>query len=299
MAVTREELLEFAANLRASNPVKSEITEEFRRNLDKCSRQDILVDTSYGPVPCSIFTAKRRSAHCPLFINVHGGGFVRPHLERDSIMAAMIADAIGGMTLDIDYHLAPEYPYPAAVNEVYEIACYAFSRLQEWDVDEKRVSMGGYSAGATISAAAAIRANETGAFRLCLLALCYGCFEMFVDPADKPGAADNLISSDRGRAFNLCYCGGNEELLKEPLCSPAAASDEQLKGLPETLVISAGKDNFRFEDTRFADRLALLGVKVTMQCFTESNHGFMTHCSAQWREAQKLLIDCIRQASLV
>lgn len=91
---------------------------------------------------------------------------------------------------------------------------------------------------------------------------------------------------------------GNPEILNEPYCSPLLASDEMLKGLPETLIISAGHDNFRFEDDQYALRLIGVGVKVTARRFLDSYHGFLVHCTGEWEEAQNLVIHTIRQASL-
>ena len=106
---------------------------------------------------------------------------------------------------DMDYKLAPEYPFPTAFHEAYEVCRWTFSKLKEWDADEKRVSMGGHSAGAILTAAVALKANQTKEFALCLQVLDYGAFDMATDPADKKESATNLIPAERGRMFTEAY----------------------------------------------------------------------------------------------
>lgn len=296
--LTREEKEKMIAVLRGTSVAKENITPEYCRNLDLADREEVEVPTCEGPVTCYIFTAKNRTEHCPVHVNVHGGGFVRPHVLRDEVYSAKVADAIRGIVVDVDYSLAPEYPYPVAFNQCYDVCRWVFSMLKAWDGDENRVSMGGHSAGANLTAAVCLKANQTKDFRLCLQVLDYGAFDLMTDPANKPGAETNMIPAERGRMFSLAYTDGNLDLLKDPYCSPLKAPDGMLAGLPEALVVSAGNDNFRFEDEEYAKRMIAAGVKVTAKRFLESNHGFIVHCTEEWEEGQDLVISMIRQASL-
>lgn len=298
MALSEKEKTDIAARLRASSVAKENITPQYLELLERAAREEIQVPTREGPARCYLFTAKNRVPHCPVFINVHGGGFVRPHQKRDEAFSAKVADAIAGIVVDIDYRLAPEHPYPTAFHECYDVCRWVFSKLEEWDADPARVSMGGHSAGATLTATVALKANETKDFRLCLQVLDYGAMDLCTDPADKPEALTNMIPIERGRMFNLAYTDGDLSITQSPFCSPAAASDEMLRGLPPALVVSAGKDNFRFEDEAYAIRMAAAGVKVTVQRFLESTHGFIIHCTEEWESGQQLVIDTIRAARL-
>ncbi|HIT64792.1 MAG TPA: alpha/beta hydrolase [Candidatus Ventrimonas merdavium] len=296
--LTKEEKERLITHLRGTSVAKENITPEYCRNLELAERTEVQVPTCEGPVPCYVFTAKNRTPQCRVHINIHGGGFVRPHVLRDEIYSAKIADAIEGIVVDVDYSLAPEYPYPTAFHQCYDICKWVFSMLPEWDGDSRRVSLGGHSAGANLTAAVCLKANQTKEFQLCFQVLDYGAFDMVTDPSEKPGAAENMIPVERGRMFNLAYTDGNLEVLKDPYCSPLLATDEMLRGLPEALVISAGNDNFRFEDAEYAKRLSMAGVKVTAKCFLNSNHGFIVHCTEEWEEGQDLVIAMLRQASL-
>lgn len=296
--LTREEKEHLIAELRGKSVAKENITPEYCKHLELADREEVKIETVSGPVKCYVFTAKNRTANCRVHINVHGGGFVRPHVLRDEVYSAKVADRIQGIVVDVDYDLAPEYPYPTAFNQCYDVCKWVFSKLKDWDGDGKRVSMGGHSAGANLTAAVCLKANQTKEFQLCLQVLDYGCFDMVTDPADKPEAKTNLIPVERGRMFSLAYTEGNRELLNDPFCSPLLAPDEMLTGLPEALVVSAGHDNFRFEDNQYALRMVHAGVKVTLRCFLHSSHGFIVHCTDEWEEGQNLVIHMINQASL-
>ena len=86
--LTQEQKETMIAALRGKSVAKENITEEYKKNLDLAEREEVKVTTSEGPVPCYIFTAKNRTKNCPVHINVHGGGFVRPHVLRDEIYSA-------------------------------------------------------------------------------------------------------------------------------------------------------------------------------------------------------------------
>lgn len=298
MALTREQKEEMAHHLRTTNATTYVLTDEYMENLNLAQRQELELDTREGKTKVYVFTAKNRTANCPVHINIHGGGFVRAHFVRDEIYSAILADGIGGIVVDIDYKLAPEHPFPTAYNECYDVCRWVFTQLSDWDADINRVSLGGHSAGGNLTAAIALEANRTKDFKLCLQVIDYGALDMATDPELKPEAATNNISVERGRMFNLCYTDGNTELLKDLRVSPALAGDELLAGLPEALVITAGYDNFRFEAETYAARLVAAGVTVTSKRYLESYHGFTVAATGAYVEAQKLIIRAINCASL-
>ncbi len=298
MPLTEERKNFLATHLRGTSVAKEIITPEYTENLKLAEREEIFVPTVSGPSRCLVFRAKNRTPDCPVHINIHGGGFVRPHLIRDEIYSSKIADAIQGIVVDIDYRLSPEFAYPTAFNECYDVCKWVFDQAKAWDADSKRISLGGHSAGGNLTAAIALKANQTGDFRLCLQLIDYGATDMFTDPADKPEADINMIPVDRGRMFTEAYTHGDLSLTKDPFVSPMAATDDMLAGLPDALVITAGKDNFRFENEAYAARLIAAGVKVTAKRFLESLHGFNIHCTGEWEEGQQLIIDTLRTARL-
>ena len=298
MALNEERKITLAEHLRGTSVAIEIITPEYQKNLELAQREEADVPTAYGTSKCYIFRAKNLSPLCPIHINIHGGGFVRPHLIRDEIYSSKIADAIQGIVVDVDYRLAPEYPYPIAFNECYDICKWVFSHADTWGADINKISAGGHSAGGNLTAAIALKSNQTGDFRLCLQVIDYAALDMYTDPSEKPEADTNMIPVERGRMFTEAYTNGDLTLTREPFCSPFAADDDMLIGLPDALVITAGKDNFRFENEAYALRMASMGVKVTIKRFLNSYHGFIIHCTGEWEDAQQLIIDNLRQAQV-
>jgi acetyl esterase len=196
----------------------------------------------------------------------------------------------------VDYSLAPEYPFPAAFNECYDVCRWVFERAPAWDADPKRISLGGHSAGGNLTAAVALKANQTKDFRLCLQFMDYAALEISYKVPEKPESESGPVPYERGRMFTLCYTGGDEKIADNPFCSPLLAPDEMLKGLPEALVISGGLDGLRFQDETYAMRLAAAGIKVTVKRFLNSKHGFVVHRDDEWEEAKKLIIQVLRWA---
>ena len=249
--ITEERKAVLIKELRGHSVAVEHITDEYRENLELADREEFSLTVDGAPIRMYVFTAKNRIPHCPVHINIHGGGFVRKHETRDEIWSCKVADAIRGIAVDLDYSLAPEYPFPTAVDQCYAAAKWVFGKAKEWDADGRHISMGGYSAGATITAAICLKANETKDFRLALQVLGYGCFDMVTPAQNKKGAATNTIPPERANMFDEAYSNGDPEVLKNPLASPGMATPEMMTGLPTALVISAGRDMFRFEDADY------------------------------------------------
>lgn len=251
------------------------------------------------PVRVVVSFAKERQSLCPIHVNFHGGGFIFPQNEDDDMYCARIAAGIGGIVVDVDYALSPDYPFPTAFEQCYEVTRWAFSKCQEWDADEKRVSVGGQSAGGALAAAVALRATASGDFKLCLAVLGYAALDMVTPAGDKPdsrGTPEGLLK--RSEALNALYSGGSKYVLRMPFASPAFATDNMLKGMPETVFLTGGRCPFRFEDETLARRMAAQGVTVTVKRYLNSRHGFAVRRLDQWQEAQAFTVRAIRRTSL-
>lgn len=294
MALSTARMEELGYILRGANSVKEQITDEYRSSLKLTEKREVTVPTKEGDmVHCYLFISPKRVPGCAVHINIHGGGFAQPHAERDEIYSARIADAIKGIVVDIDYRLSPEYAYPAAFAECYGVCRWVFENLEAWKADKRKVSIGGQSAGATLTAAIALKSKAEDEFSFSRQVLCYGWLDLATDQADKKEADINTLSVERCRLLLEGYTGGERELLKNPYCSPMSATDDMLIGQPDTLVITAGKDNFRFEDMTYAARIAEAGGTVTVRCFKDSRHGFITYCTHGWEEGQKLIMETL------
>ncbi len=256
----------------------------------KLCEEEVLTRTVDGyPYTLYMHRAKSRTENCPIHIYIHGGGFVYPHADCDSMFSSYLADRIGGIVVDLDYTTSGTAPWPVAFDQCYDAARYTFAQCADWGGDENRISAGGYSAGGTLVAGMALKAADTGDFRLCLQVLGYPLLDSVNSPVYKKGAYPRILPLDRELAFSELYFRGDTEAAASVYSSPCYAADEQLKKLPRTLILSAEGCNFRFENEEYAGRLASVGVEVTVKRFLDTCHGFIPHFGNHWRAAAELI----------
>ena len=225
--------------------------------------------------------------HCPLIINFHGGGFIKGRQAKDQLFCSKLALQFNCIVWDVDYSLAPQAPYPAAVEESYAVTEYAFAHANELGIDPARILLMGHSAGGNLAAVVCIKACEAGAFKPCGLVMEFCPLDLHTDPATKP-RIEGDIPAEVARAYNAFYC--SPQAAKTPYVSPLLANDSQLKHFPDTLIVSAGKDSLCFEDEEFAQKLAQAGVWITCRRFENSLHGFTINRTDEWQDAMPLLL---------
>jgi len=224
-----------------------------------------------------------------VFVNLHGGGFVLGSAQDDDPYCRLLADASGCAVVNVDYLLAPEHPYPAAVHQIYDLLEWIAEHGRVLGVDGSRLAVGGHSAGGNLAAACALLARRHGRPLLRGVVVDYAPLDLSTPPADKlvgavrddPGAQALAAA---GARFNSWYlpdpANGTDEL-----ASPVLASD--LAGLPPTLVLTAERDLLCAEGDRYAARLSAAGVPTEHAVFPGCGHGFThggpdEHAAAAW-----------------
>lgn len=214
-----------------------------------------------------------------VFVNLHGGGFVLGDWESDDPYCRLLADEAGCVVVNVDYLLAPEHPFPAAVEQTYALLAWLASNGASVGVDGSRLAVGGHSAGGNLAAATCLLAARREGPALRGQVVDYAPLDLATAPGDKAAGPVDLppevadLDMRTGARFNDWYLPA-PELARDPLASPVLAED--LAGLPPTLVITAEKDLLRGEGDRFAARLAAAGVATEHLVFADSFHAF-TH----------------------
>ena len=237
------------------------------------------------------FDGTEGNAERPLFINLHGGGFIKGRAERDTLYCSWIAETFHAHVWDIDYVLAPEYPFPAAVYQAFHAIGYAYAHAKEYGFDKDQIFVLGHSAGGSLAAAAMILNHREPCFKVKGLLLDYIPADQRINPFEKVRMEDlkdeRRISRAKMESDYLTLYMEPEECVDE-LASVILADDETLGSFPETLVITAGLDSLCDEGERFAIRLAQAGTAVTWKRFVNSPHGFMINRNGEWKEALQL-----------
>ena len=178
------------------------LTEEDRRMLAQCREngigkvvsqelldlyrvkreETVTISTSYGPCKASFYWPGEDPRPLPLFVNAHGGGFVKGKRQQDIVFSRNISSRLGCIVMDVDYTPAPELRFPGQIYQTYEAICYALEHSGEWNIDRNRVAMGGHSAGGSLTAAVSLLAGQRENFRLRLQILDYACLNLY-EPA--------------------------------------------------------------------------------------------------------------------
>ncbi|MDO4536346.1 MAG: alpha/beta hydrolase [Clostridium perfringens] len=236
---------------------------------------------------------KNKRENSPLIITVHGGGFCNGYTKDDTAFAAMLAVETNSIVLDIDYKLAPEYTFPVAYEEVYDITKWAYENSEELGIDKSKIILCGSSAGGNLVSAVVMEATRTKDFQVKLQILDYPATDLYTDPEKKLEADKLYMSFERARAYNSLYTATEEEL-KNPYVSMIFATKDMLKGIPDALVIMGELDALHIEGEKYAFMMMEAGVKVTIKKYLNSNHGFIVHCiGEEWLDAHRLIAKTI------
>ncbi|MFJ6718439.1 MULTISPECIES: alpha/beta hydrolase [unclassified Streptomyces] len=213
---------------------------------------------------------------------LHGGGFVLGGVESEHPWATRIADGSGAVVIVVDYRLAPEHPFPAALDDAYAVLTWAAEHADELGIDPERIAVGGHSAGGGLAAALALRArDERGpAIRFQLLN------QPGLDDRQESWSARHFTESpwmdrDKVTASWRQYLGSTAAT---PYAAPARAAD--LSGLPPAYIATAELCPNRDEDLAYAMRLLRAGVSVEIHQWPGTFHGSQAIVSAEVSQRQ-------------
>lgn len=220
-----------------------------------------------------------------VFLFLHGGGWVFGGLETHDSICREIAARSGWVVAALDYRLAPEHKFPAALDDSYETLQWLAtpSTAQRLELDRDRLAVGGTSAGGNLAAVASIMARDRGGPRLSGQVLIYPVTAH--EPA-TPSYRDNAHDYGLDVAFMpwmwTQYLSSPREG-SDPRVSPLQAPD--VSRLPPALVITAEYDLLRDEAEEYGDRLRDAGVPMQCTRYLGMVHGFLDYrglCHEGW-----------------
>jgi acetyl esterase len=204
-----------------------------------------------------------------VLIWLHGGGWYVGDVESFDRVTRQLANASGAVCLSVDYRLAPEHPYPAAVHDARAAVRWATGAgAAQLGSDPARVVVGGDSAGGNLAAVAA--RHERAALRAQLLVYPALDASMASDSYREFGEGLMLARADMERCWDL-YLGEADR--DDPDVSPLRAGD--LAGVPPAYVVVAGHDLLRDDGLRYAEALRAAGVEVALDRYDDMVHSFL------------------------
>jgi acetyl esterase/lipase len=238
------------------------------------------IDGPAGPIPIRVYwpdDSAKAAAH-PVTMFFHGGGFALGDLDTHDATARDHAVGAASVVVSVDYRLAPEHPYPAAVEDAWAATRWVADHAGEFGADSSRFAVAGDSAGGNLAAVVAQLARDAArsgdgpelAFQL----LWYPAtmwdtsLPSFAENADAP-----VLDGDAMAAFTHWYAGHVDPADAPATLAPGRAGD--LSGLPPAYVAVAGHDPLRDDGIRYAELLTAAGGEVELHNAETLVHGYL------------------------
>jgi acetyl esterase len=210
----------------------------------------------------------------PLLVYYHGGGFTYGDLETHDGLCRLLCRHAGVHVLAIDYRLAPEHPFPAAVEDARTALQWAWANAVRLGADPRRVGVGGDSAGGNLSAVAAQLAARDGGPAPVLQLLIYPATDFSRRRRSRELFGEGfLLTNQEMDWFETNYLGAERTHATNPRASPLLADD--LSGLAPAYVVTAAFDPLRDEGEEYATALAAAGTPVLLRRFPGFIHAFV------------------------
>jgi acetyl esterase len=233
---------------------------------------DTEVVRASGPdIPIRVYTPRGQASPLGVLMFIHGGGFTLGNLDSEHTRCVQICSEAQCVVVSVDYRLAPESPYPAALNDCYECLEWISRSLPRLGVDAGSIAIGGASAGGNLAAAVALKARDEEGPRIALQLLIYPVLDIRMVTASMQEFDDTPIwDSHNNKSMWAFYL--TDDVSPNEYVSPTLASS--LDGLPPAAIIAAELDPLRDEAIEYASALMKANVPVDLISYRGAYHGF-------------------------
>lgn len=230
---------------------------------------DLTCPGAAGPLRLRTYRP-RAEAGLPVLVWYHGGGWTIGDLDGADATCRELANASGALVVSVDYRLAPEDPFPAAVEDAWAALQWVAAHAEQLQADTGRLAVGGDSAGGNLAAVVALMARDAGFPSLRFQVLVYPATDARLGwPSLDQNGSGYFMSREDVEWFYRQYAPPDPEDWR---MSPLLAPDHG--GLPPALVLTAEYDPLRDEGEAYAAALQAAGVPVQLQRYDGMIHGF-------------------------
>jgi acetyl esterase len=233
---------------------------------------DLTIEGPGGELPVRLYR-QNGERPAPALLYFFGGGWVLGTIDTADGVARALANSSGATVVVAGYRLAPEHPFPAAIDDCYAATRWVAEHADEIGADPSRIAVGGDSAGGNLAAAVSLRARADGPALVGQL-LVYPSTDQLADDESIRTADDPFLFNRHSVAWYRQHYLADPADAADPLASPLRA--ESLAGLPPALVITAEYDPLRDQGEAYARRLSDEGVPVELSRYAGMAHGFFT-----------------------
>jgi acetyl esterase len=226
-----------------------------------------------GPLAVRAYRPAATDEKLPALVFFHGGGWTIGDLDTHDVVCRQLALGAGCAVFSLDYRLAPEAPFPAAVDDCIAATRYIIENAAGLRVDAGRVAVGGDSAGGNLAAVVCLEARDRGGPAPAFQLLIYPATDHRNETeSHKRNGEGYLLTRESMEFFRGCYLPRREDWT-DWRASPLLARD--FSGLPPAFVLTAGFDPLRDEGRAYAERLSGAGVEVAYREYPDMAHGFL------------------------
>jgi acetyl esterase len=231
------------------------------------------IPASGGTLKARSYAPIAASGALPVLVYFHGGGFVVGSIESHDGLCRLFAAEGGFKVIAVDYRLAPENVFPAAVDDAWAAAVWIGQNAATLGIDAGRIAVGGDSAGGMLAAIVTQMAKEKGGLKIAYQLLMFPQMQMGGETSSMHEFAVGYLLERRAiEYFNSLYLPPGADC-NSPRVSPLKARD--FSGLPPAYVMLGGYDPLHDEGLAYAEKLRAAGVKVTIADYAEMVHCFI------------------------
>ncbi|NIK67020.1 MULTISPECIES: alpha/beta hydrolase [unclassified Paenibacillus] len=228
-----------------------------------------------GQVSIRILRAPNTAKKLPAILYIHGAGWVFGNAHTHDRLIRELAAGAEAAVVFPNYSLSPEAKYPAAIEEIYAALQWIAEHGDEHGLDTSRLYVAGDSVGGNMTAAITIMAKERKGPQIHKQLLFYPVTDAGNDTESYKEFATGYFLRRDAMAWFWDQYTTNQEQRNEIYASPLRATTEQLKGLPQALIITGEADVLRDEGEAYANKLREAGVRVTQARFQGTIHDFV------------------------
>lgn len=227
-----------------------------------------------GAIPVRIYHPLQPAAAgtaLPVLVYFHGGGFVLCDLDSHDSCCRRLANGIGAVVVSVDYRLAPEHPYPAAVEDAWAATEWAAAHAGELGGDPARLVVAGDSAGGNLAAVVAMTARDRGGPAIAFQVLIYPVVDQRRKSSlSSPHTKSGVLTAEHMQWFTAQYLG-DSGAQAEVSASPILGD---MTGLPDGHVLTGALDPLCAEGEEYARLLVAGGANVSVRRYERGFHGF-------------------------
>ncbi len=269
-----------------SSSINRKSIPEIRESLDKQSTKwrakpiafsniiNMYILTASNQVPIRIYTPEGGDKF-PIIIYSHGGSWISGNLNTHDSICRKLSKKTNAIVVSVDYRLAPENPFPAGLNDVYNVLQWVSKNAESIKGNRQYICVAGDSAGGNLSAAVSQMARDKNGPNIACQVLIYPATNIFQLDSKSWNyfANDYILTKEKSQKYISLYTPKIEDR-ESPYASPLLTKD--FKNLPDALVITAEFDPLRDEGEAYAQRLSEEGVSSVYTRYKGVTHGFIS-----------------------